>query len=227
MMRAASMAAMGFALLCSVGCEPWGMPHEEADPSKTTDFAPLYANNCAGCHGENGKHGPGRILNDAIYQAWVSKDALRHVIEYGRPGTAMPPWAMANGGPLAPAQVTALVEGMQKNWSNAGAVQSATLPPYRTDKTGDVDDGKKLFLRNCFACHGPGARIGLVTDPSYLSLTTNQNLRTSIVVGRPDLGMPDFHALSDQNLTDLVAYLASKRPVDSAMAKQEAAGGGK
>jgi cytochrome c oxidase cbb3-type subunit 3/ubiquinol-cytochrome c reductase cytochrome c subunit len=225
-MRATAIALACFALLCAPGCEPWGKPHEEADPTKTTEFAPLFAQNCAGCHGENGKQGPGRILNDPIYQAWVPEDTLRHIVEYGRPGTAMPPWALAQGGPLGPSQVTALVEGMRKNWANPAALHGA-LPAYADDKTGDVDNGKKLFLRNCFACHGPGAKVGLVTDPSYLSLTTNQNLRTAIVVGRPDLGMPDFHGMSDQNLADLVAYLASKRPTDSAMTKQEAAGGGK
>ena len=50
-------------------------------------------------------------------------------------------------------------------------------------------------------------------------------LRTSIIVGRPDLGMPDYRhlklgkALTDQDITDLVAFLASKRPVNSAVAQ--------
>ena len=67
-------------------------------------------------------------------------------------------------------------------------------------------------------CHGKGAKIGPVTDVSYLSLVSNQNLRTSIIAGRPDLGMPDWrflnlgHALTDQDISDIVAYLASLRP---------------
>lgn len=67
-------------------------------------------------------------------------------------------------------------------------------------------------------CHGKGAKIGPVTDPSYLALVSDQNLRTSIIVGRPDFGMPDWrfvnlgHALSDQDILDIVAYLISLRP---------------
>ena len=44
-------------------------------------------------------------------------------------------------------------------------------------------------------------------------------LRTSIIVGRSDLGMPNYqnlnagHALADQDVSDLVAYIASLRPV--------------
>ena len=67
-------------------------------------------------------------------------------------------------------------------------------------------------------CHGKGAKVGPVTDPSYLALVSNQNLRTSIIVGRRDFGMPDWrflnlgHALTDQDIADVVAYLASLRP---------------
>jgi hypothetical protein len=73
----------------------------------------------------------------------------------------------------------------------------------------------------------------VVTDPAYLALTTNQNLRTSIIVGRPDLGMPDYRflnagrALNDQDVADLVAYMASKRPADSPAAQQEETRGNK
>jgi hypothetical protein len=57
-----------------------------------------------------------------------------------------------------------------------------------------------------------------VTDPAFLQLVSDQVLRTSIIQGRPDLGMPDYRtlnagrALSDQNVSDLVGYLASLRP---------------
>ena len=138
----------------------------------------------------------------------------------------MPAWAQSQGGPLTPKQVDAMVDGME-GWKKSFNPGSAPLPAYAATVSGDETKGKKLFLRGCFACHGPGARVGLVTDPSYLSLSTDQNLRTSIVVGRADLGMPDYrfvnagHALNDQDVTDLVAYLASLRPVDSDMAQRE------
>jgi mono/diheme cytochrome c family protein len=220
-------AAACVGLLCCAACEPPGKPGAGSGEAATvTDFKTLFAQNCAGCHGENGRMGPGRILNDPIYLALVPQDALRDVIENGRPGTAMPAWADKQGGPLRPNQIAALVDGIKRNW--AKPVSGAPLPGYANAKTGgNPDTGKKLFSKACFGCHGPGSRIGAVTDPSYLALTTNQNLRTSIIVGRPDLGMPDYrvlnagHPLNDQNVADLVAYLASKRPAGSVAAKEE------
>lgn len=233
-LRRVTWAATGLALLCSAGCEPWGKPGaDEQDATQVTDFKTLYAMNCAGCHGENGKQGPGRILNDPLYQAVIPEDALRQVIEYGRPGTAMPPWAIKQGGPLLPNQIAVLVEGMKQQWAQPMNLNGAVLPAYAGAGVGNPDSGKKLFLRGCFACHGPGARVGVVTDTSYLALTTNQNLRTSIIVGRPDLGMPDYRflnagrALNDQDIADLVAYLASKRPADAVAAQQEQTQGAK
>jgi hypothetical protein len=55
----------------------------------------------------------------------------------------------------------------------------------------------------------------------FLALTSNQALRRYAITGRPDLGMPgyaearpgsaDFVPLTDQEVTDLVALLASWR----------------
>ena len=81
-------------------------------------------------------------------------------------------------------------------------------------------------------CHGPGAKVGSVTEPAYLSLVSDQMLRTSILVGRPDLGMPDYRhlklgkALTDSDVSDLVAFLSSKRPVQIEGAAMTATAGG-
>jgi len=182
------------------------------------DFQTLYGQNCAACHGADGKNGPGRIINDPLYLAVLPRDTLRQIIQYGRPGTSMPAWDQREGGPLSPKQINALVNGIENNW--AKPVHFATAFPSYTGQgtTGDSGRGQKLFLRDCFACHGPGARVGTVTGADYVSLVTDQMLRTSIIVGRPDLGMPDYrflnlgHVLSDQDIADLVAFLSSKRP---------------
>ena len=56
-----------------------------------------------------------------------------------------------------------------------------------------------------------------VVDPSYLSLVSNQYLRTIVIAGRPELGQPDWkHDASGQPLTpvqisDVVAWISSKR----------------
>jgi cytochrome c oxidase cbb3-type subunit III len=214
------MSAWMAMLVYAMGCDPPGKP-KPVPPASTDimDFATLYGESCAGCHGADGKNGPGRILNDPLYLAVIPRETLQATIENGRPGTAMPAWSQANGGPLTSKQVAALVDGIEKNWAKPENFQGATLPSYSAgNEQGDAGRGKKLFLKDCFMCHGPGAPIGVVTNRSYLELSTDQLLRTSIIVGRPDLGMPDYralnmgHALANQDIADLVAYLGSMRP---------------
>jgi hypothetical protein len=47
---------------------------------------------------------------------------------------------------------------------------------------------------------------------------SDQGLRTTIIVGRPELGAPDWrsnaagNALSSEDVSDVVAWLASQRP---------------
>ena len=209
---------------CLVACDPPGKPKEDEIPAlEVTDFKVLYSQNCSGCHGANGKMGPGRILHDSVYLSVVPKDALKHVIEFGREGTAMPAWALSEGGPLTPQQVDVMVEGIESWKTPVNIPVGKELPSYTETTAGDAVNGKRLFLRGCYACHAQGGIAGPITDPSYLALSTNQNLRTSIIVGRMDLGMPNYqilnagHALNDQDISDLVAYLASLRPAGSAM----------
>lgn len=208
-------------LLAATACDPPGKPEqEEVNAREITDFQTLYNENCQGCHGADGKNGPGRPLNDPLYLAIVPKQELLNTIANGRQGTGMPAWALSQGGPLTDKQVSALVDGIEKNWAKPVNFRGATPPSYSAgNATGDADHGRKLFLKDCFACHGQGAAIGPVTDAAYLSLVSDQLLRTAIIQGRPDFGMPDYriinagHPLADQDIADLVAFLASKRPI--------------
>ena len=92
-----SLAAVActVALTCLIACDPPGKPaQDEIAAAEVTDFKILYSQNCSGCHGPDGQKGPGRILNDAVYLAVIPKYSLKHIIEYGREGTAMPAWAL-------------------------------------------------------------------------------------------------------------------------------------
>ena len=214
------------AALLLTACEPPGKPSEPTAPAQITDFHTLFSENCSACHGPDGKNGPGRPLNDPLYLAIIPRDTLKSIIENGRPGTAMPAWARGKGGPLYPKQIDALVDGIEKNWAKPVNLEGVAAPSYASEEVkGDPAQGKKLFARNCFMCHGQGAPIGSVTDPAVLALASDQYLRTSIIFGRPDFGMPSFEhlnlgrALSDQDVTDLVAYLSSLRPPTSALSR--------
>jgi mono/diheme cytochrome c family protein len=202
-------------LLGNIACQ---RPETTVLDKDVMDFKVLFQQNCSGCHGADGQDGPGRNLNDKEYLALIPKDTLRRVVENGRQGTAMPAFALANGGLLYPDQVTALVEGIEREWAKPVHFAGVTPPPYSAEgETGNPETGKALFQKICFPCHGTGAAVGSVTGAEYLNLVSDQWLRTSIIAGRSDLGMEDWRSvrpnspLSNAEISDLTAYLSSLR----------------
>jgi mono/diheme cytochrome c family protein len=190
-------------------------------PTDVTDFRTLYLGNCAGCHGADGRFGAAIDLNNPVYLGIVDDTSLRHVIAQGVPGTPMPPFAQEAGGSLTGHQIDLLIAGIRDKWAGApGAADGA--PSYSLGTAGNLENGAQVYASNCQSCHGPDASgpiaAGSVVDPSFLSLVSNQYLRTIVIAGRPDLGHPDWkHAASGQPLTvqqvaDVVAWLVSKRP---------------
>jgi cytochrome c oxidase cbb3-type subunit III len=228
----AAMVALTI-LAMGAGCPPLpGKPDEKdrwTPPSQVADFRQLYAQNCAGCHGANGRVGGARSLNDPLYLAFAGGDVLRQVVSKGVPGTAMPGFAQTSGGNLTDRQIDLLVEGMNAQWGRPEEFKSVALPPYRPESAvaGDPRQGAIAFLSNCTQCHGPkgegGLYAGAIVDPNYLALVSDQSLRSTIVAGRPDLGMPDWRSrlpgqpMSEQEISDVVAWLASKRPGSAAL----------
>ena len=63
------------------------------------------------------------------------------------------------------------------------------------------------------------SKAGSIVDGSYLALVSDQSLRTTVIAGRPDIGQPDWRsevpgrALTGEEVTDVVAWLASLRTV--------------
>src|SRR5213079_384176 len=73
-----------------------GKPDEAARwkrPTEVVAFDQLYAENCSGCHGVDGRLGAARPLNDPLYLALVNGLTLRTAITRGVPGTSAPPFA--------------------------------------------------------------------------------------------------------------------------------------
>jgi len=206
------------------GCDSLPGRPTQADlplrPTNVTDFATLYGENCAGCHGADGKSGAAIAMNNPVYLAIVDDASMRRVITNGIPGTAMPPFAQSAGGSLTDHQIDLLIAGIRKDWSGA-ADAGAGAPPYSSSTQGDSNSGAQLYATNCQSCHGrdgKGGSGGSVVDPSYLALVSDQYLRTIVIAGRPELGHPDWkdaaggQPLTAQQVSDIVAWLASKRP---------------
>jgi cytochrome c oxidase cbb3-type subunit 3 len=192
----------------------------ETAPPPVATFHALYGQQCAGCHGRDGRLGAARPLNDAVYLALVPAARLRQVIAEGVPGTAQPAFAMSAGGALTDDQIDALVQGLLATWARPDATPGLTVPPYAA-KLGDPERGRVVYAAACASCHGAdgggGAKARSVADPSYLALVSDQHLRTTVIAGRADLGMPDWRgqiagrALSPGEISDVVAWLVTKR----------------
>jgi len=90
---AVSMVALVYLAGCShIPGKPAPGP-EVPRPDSVLDPVVLFDQNCAGCHGADGKKGPAMMLSDPVYLAIVDDDTLRSTISKGRPGTAMSAFA--------------------------------------------------------------------------------------------------------------------------------------
>jgi cytochrome c oxidase cbb3-type subunit 3 len=207
------------------GCaSPHGQPGKDSEipaPSEIVGFGTLYAENCAGCHGAEGRGGAAIALADPVYLAVADDVAIRKVIASGVRGTAMPAFAQSSGGMLTGKQIDVIAREIRSRWSRPGILGAANPPSYAAKSAGIIPRGELAYKTYCESCHGPGghgaARGSSVTDDSFLALVSDQGLRTIVITGRPELGAPDWRGnvpgkpMSDQEVTDVVAWLASQR----------------
>jgi cytochrome c oxidase cbb3-type subunit III len=201
-------AALGLVLFS--GCSsPHGQPRQGSEslaPNEVLEFRTLYSENCAGCHGAEGRGGAAIALADPVYLAIADDAVIRRVIANGVRGTAMPAFAESAGGMLTDKQID---------------VNGVNPPSYAPKSAGDAQRGEVAYKTYCESCHGPGGRGGKkgssIADDSYLALVSDQGLRTTVIAGRPELGAPDWRGnvsgkpMSDQEVTDVVAWLGSRR----------------
>jgi cytochrome c oxidase cbb3-type subunit 3 len=190
-------------------------------PNDVLEFGPLYAENCAGCHGVEGRGGAAIALANPVYLAIVDDRSMRATVADGVRGTTMPAFAQRAGGMLTEKQVDALVDGIRSRWSQPAALAGANPPSYAATSAGDVHRGDAAYQTFCQSCHGADGRGGpkgsAITNDSFLALTSDQGLRTVVIAGRPELGAPDWRGnaagrpMSDQEVTDVVSWLTSHR----------------
>jgi cytochrome c oxidase cbb3-type subunit III len=213
------------ALLLLSGCSsPPGQPRKSSEvlaPTAIMDFRALYAENCAGCHGREGRGGAAIALADPVYLAIADGNAMRKIIADGVLGTSMPAFAQNAGGMLTEKQIDVITSEIRSQWSRPGILDRANPPSYLAKSAGNVQRGEVAFGTYCSSCHGPqgqgGPKGSDIANDSFLALVSDQGLRTIVITGRPDLGAPDWRgnvrgkSMSDQEITDVVAWLASRR----------------
>src|SRR5262249_14358322 len=137
--------------------------------------------------------------------ATANDDYLRRAIAQGRPGTTMSAWSRERGGPLAPADIDALV-ALLRSWDHA--------PPAHLDEhplSGDSARGKEIYAEECASCHGERGVDGRhvhIGSPLFLRGATNGFLRYAISKGRPGTSMPGYaDSLGADRIEDVVALL--------------------
>src|SRR5215469_17161128 len=214
--------------LVSLGCEAPGKPvlAEAARPDDVLDFPTLYAQNCAACHGRDGKGGATLPLANPVYLAVAGSDNIQRITADGVAGTAMPPFARSRGGMLSDRQIAALTKGIIDTWGHA---DTGELIRYAGTAPGDPERGQADYATFCARCHGAngtgmkgdnGVWTGSIVDPAYLDLVSDQYLRSTIIAGLPDRKMPDWRslligsnarAMTEQEIADTVAWITSHR----------------
>ena len=96
-------------LLACAACSSFAGAHRPelavVPPSEVVDFNALYGQNCAGCHGVDGKGGAAIALANPVFLAIADDTVIRRIASNGVPGTPMPAFAQSAGGMLTEKQI--------------------------------------------------------------------------------------------------------------------------
>jgi mono/diheme cytochrome c family protein len=99
------------------------------------------------------------------------------------------------------------------------------LPTAAAAQSGSAETGKRLFMKhNCYYCHGTSGQGG--RDGARIAQTALNLQAVTRYVRKPTGGMPAYteKILSDQELSDIYAYLkslpAAKAPKDIPLLEQ-------
>jgi cytochrome c oxidase cbb3-type subunit 3 len=218
-----ALIVLSVTVLTGCGSSP-GQPQKGTEtlaPNDVLEFGTLYGENCAACHGADGRGGAAIALANPVYLAIADDTAMRAAVANGVRGTSMPAFAQHAGGMLTDKQIDALVGGIRSGWSRPRILDGTNPPSYAAKSAGDAQRGELAYGTYCESCHGPGGSGGpkgsAIANDAFLALVSDQGLRTIVIAGRPELGAPDWRGnipgrpVSAQEVTDVVAWLASRR----------------
>jgi quinol---cytochrome-c reductase cytochrome c subunit len=180
-------------------------PPAAGDPALAQRGRDLYAQSCAGCHGEDlrGRKGQGPALRG------VGAAAVDFYLSTGRMPLADPTDEPIRADPaFSRRDIKALV-------AYVAGFGGPAIPAANPDR-GDVARGKEAFTESCAGCHQVLGRGGIVTGAFVPSLAdaTPRQLAEAIRVG-PYL-MPKFgeRQIDQEELDDIAAYVRAARDPD-------------
>jgi len=158
----------------------------------------LFLNNCASCHGSDGRGAPGfPNLTDGDWLWGGDPDTIFQTIAYGRTGI-MAPWRDVLGD-----------SGVEDMVAYVLSLSGRELP------AGDARRGEQQFQQLCVACHGPDARgnqqLGApnLTDAIWLHGGSVAAVRETIANGRKGEMPAHLDLLGETRVRLLAAYVVS------------------
>lgn len=194
----------------------------EGDPERGGQ---LYVENCAVCHGVDGK---GRIGARLESFSGINPEAvLVQTVASGIEGTVMPAWGQSQGGPLSEQDIADIVSYVLAAFNGTEPIEP--LPEYvppeiprLPDVEGDPSAGAVVYQANCRVCHGDQGqgRFGKPLAQSWPGQQPELYIRQVVSDGIPGSIMPTWAQsnggpLSDDEIADVAAYLLSLSPLGS------------
>src|SRR5713226_7449066 len=136
-------------LMLFSGCSsPHGQPRQGSEtlaPNEVLEFRTLYSENCAGCHGAEGRGGAAIALADPVYLAIADDASIRNATANGVRGTAMPAFAQGAGGMLTDKQIDLITSQIRSRWGRPGFLNSANPPSYSAKSAGNPAQGALAY----------------------------------------------------------------------------------
>ena len=205
---------------------------EAAAVTNFTRGEELFVANCALCHGQNAEGGGAASTYDPA-DSWPApnlttiekryegtppalniRDYIVQTIRRGRPGTPMPAWGSAYGGPMTDQQIEEIVDWILLQ--QKAEVQEADSASNTT--------GEQLFQANCAKCHG--AQLEGFVGPSLVGVFERHNRNTVLGILRNGIylangvSMPPWQTgymyedsrFTDSALSKIVDYLEEEQP---------------
>lgn len=196
---------------------------ETGDPTRGGQ---LYVDNCALCHGVDGQGRVGASLES--FPGIQVSATIRQTISQGVPGSAMPAWGEANGGPLTEQDIADITAYIVSVFS--GTEPLAPLPTYQPpvipplpNIAGDPSAGAVVYQANCDVCHGEEGQgwIGRTLAKEWPANQPAVYIAGLIRDGVSGSPMPAWAIseggpLTDEQIEDVTAYILSLSPLGTA-----------
>jgi mono/diheme cytochrome c family protein len=190
--------------------EPSRIQRDEAADKLAAETAGrvLYDENCGSCHGEDGLGGVGPALNSRELLESTADEVFFGLTRIGIPGTLMPAWSQAFGGPFTDEQISQITAFIRAWEPDAPVIEPIAQEP-------DPVRGAAIYDQTCFVCHGEdglGDSAPPINDPERLQNLDDIWYRGTIARGRPAKGMPTWGTvLSPSQINDVVSLVAAWR----------------